>query len=164
MAIGQEQSSAPDQPKLALVETIRSLLETKGGQVWHISPDATVYEAIEQMALRSIGALPVVSQESLVGIISERDYARKVILQGRSSRHTLVWEIMTRSPVFATPDQTVDECMQIMTMRRVRHLPVLDDGKMTGIISIGDLVKAIIATQAYTIHQLHTYIADSYPA
>ena len=151
----------PNKEKLARLDTVRTLLETKGYEVWDISPGATVYEAIEQMALKHVGALPVISQETLVGIISERDYARKVILQGRSSRATLVREIMTPSPVVVAPHQTVHECLQIMTLRRIRHLPVVDEGRVSGIISIGDLVKSIIETQAFTIDQLHTYIAGT---
>jgi len=158
------QQPLPDKEKLARLDTIRTLLQTKGYEVWNISPSATVYEAIEQMAIKRVGALPVMSQETLVGIVSERDYARKVILQGRSSHETLVHEIMTPSPVVVTPDQTVHECLQIMTLRRIRHLPVVDDGRLSGIISIGDLVKSIIATQEFTIDQLHTYIAETYPA
>jgi len=146
-----------------MLDTVGAILQIKGSDIWHISPGATVYEAIEHMALKRIGALPVLSQGTLVGIISERDYARKVILQGRSSRETLVREIMTPSPVVVAPHQTVHECLQIMTLRRIRHLPVIDDGRVSGIVSIGDLVKAIIATQEFTIHQLHTYIAETYP-
>jgi CBS-domain-containing membrane protein len=159
----QVHPGAADRQKLAAVDTVRSVLESKGGQVWQIAPDATVFQAIAQMAEHSIGALPVVLGESLVGIISERDYARKVILQGRSSRDTLVREIMTPSPVVITPEATVEECLQIMNSRRFRHLPVIEEGRVAGIVSIGDLVRALIATQAFTIHQLHTYIVESYP-
>lgn len=158
------QQPLPDKDKLARLDTVRTILQTKGCEVWNISPGATVYEAIEQMALKHVGALLVMSQETLVGIISERDYARKVILQGRSSHETLVREIMTPRPVVVAPQQTVHECLQIMTLRRIRHLPVVEEGRVSGIVSIGDLVKAIIATQEFTIDQLHTYIADSYPA
>jgi CBS domain-containing protein len=161
----KEQSPRPaDGRKMAIVETICSILERKGREVWQISPTATVFEAIDEMAERGIGALLVVSQGDLVGIISERDYARKVILQGRSSQHTMVQEIMTPSPITVTPDHTVEECMKIMTLRRIRHLPVLEQGAIAGVVSIGDLVNAIIATQAYTIDQLHTYISATYPA
>ncbi len=149
---------------MAIVETICSVLARKGKEVWQISPTATVFEAIAEMADRGVGALLVVSEGDLVGIISERDYARKVILQGRSSQHTTVEEIMTPSPITVTPEYTVAECMKIMTLRRIRHLPVLEHGAIRGVVSIGDLVNAIIATQAYTIDQLHTYIYATYPA
>jgi len=152
-----------DQSKRAVVDTVHSILEAKGRDVWSIAPGATVFDAIDQMARRSVGALMVLSGNDLAGIISERDYARKVILQGRSSKETLVKEIMTPAPlVTVTPDQTVDACLRLITERRVRHLPVVDDQGLQGMISIGDLVKAIISSQAYTIDQLHTYIAG-YP-
>jgi CBS domain-containing protein len=161
MAKNERPASPVDGQKMASVETICSVLERKGNEVWQISPTATVFEAIREMADRSVGALLVVLQDQLVGIISERDYARKVILQGRSSQHTTVQEIMTPSPITVTPQYTVEDCMKIMTLRRIRHLPVLDGGTVAGIVSIGDLVNAIIATQAYTIDQLHTYISAS---
>jgi CBS domain-containing protein len=116
------------------------------------------------MAAKSIGALLVISEGSLLGIVSERDYARKVILQGRSSKETRVKEIMTSDLVTVTPENTVDDCMRVMTHHRIRHLPVLDVGRLVGIVSIGDMVNAIIADQAHTIAQLHTYIAGKYPA
>ena len=126
-------------------------METKGSDVWTISPGATIYEAIDEMARRGVGALPVVSRDRLIGIVSERDYARKVILQGRSSKETSVMDIMTPSPVAVTPETAVDVCLRMMTLKHIRHLPVLDRGKLAGIVSIGDLVKAIISAQAYTI-------------
>jgi CBS domain-containing protein len=153
-----------EQAKGASLETVRAILDAKGCEVWQIEPGATVYAAIELMAQRSIGALPVVSDGKLVGIISERDYARKVILQGRSSQHTQVQEIMTPDPLTVTLENTVDQCMKIMTRHRLRHLPVIEEGRVTGIVSIGDLVRAIIATQEFTIDQLQTYIAVTYPA
>ena len=116
------------------------------------------------MAEKSVGAVLVVEDDKLVGIVSERDYARKVILQGRYSKETRVDEIMTSKLIVVTPENTVDECMILMTERRVRHLPVLDRGKLVGIVSIGDLVNAVIADQAYTIAQLQTYIVSQYPA
>jgi CBS domain-containing protein len=149
--------------KMAVEETVGSILKTKGEQVWHIAPSATVYDAVAEMAQRSIGALPVVSEGALVGIITERDYARKVILQGRSSAHTAVQEIMTVSPITVTPEFTLEQCLRIMTVRRFRHLPVVDDGKLCGMISIGDLVAAIISNQAFTIEQLEMYIGADYP-
>ena len=135
----------------------------KGFQVWCVLPDATVHDAIAEMALREVGALPVIDDGRLVGIISERDYARKVILQGRSSKETPVGQIMTPAPITVTPEQTVEECMQIMTQNRVRHLPVVDQGRLAGIVSIGDLVNAIISAQRYTIDQLYGYITAKYP-
>jgi CBS domain-containing protein len=147
-----------------MVETVRSILETKGSLAWSVAPEATVYEAIEMMAGRSVGALVVVSEGNLVGIVSERDYARKVILKGHSSRDTRVEEIMSSPVITVTPDHTVDECLRIATESRIRHLPVLDGGKLAGIVSIGDLVKAVVSAQAETIHQLNKYIAGSYPA
>jgi signal-transduction protein with cAMP-binding, CBS, and nucleotidyltransferase domain len=115
------------------------------------------------MAEKAIGAVLVVSDRKLVGIVSERDYARKVILQGRSSKETRVEEIMTRDLIIVSPENTVDDCMRIMTHRRIRHLPVLDRGRLVGIVSIGDLVNAVIADQAHTIDQLHTYIGSNAP-
>ena len=129
-----------------------------------MAPDSTVYDAIALMAEKSVGAVLVISEGRLVGIVSERDYARKVILQGRSSKDTRVKEIMTMYLVAVTPENTVDECMRIMTHHRIRHLPVLDREDLVGIVSIGDLVNAVIADQAHTIDQLHTYIGSKYPA
>jgi CBS domain-containing protein len=149
--------------KISTFENVGSVLQRKGHQVWHVSPSSTVFEAIAEMADRSVGALPVVSEGILVGIISERDYARKVILKGRSSQQTTVREIMTPSPITVTSTHTVDQCMRIMTVNRVRHLPVVDDEILAGIISIGDLVNSIIACQEFTIDQLQTYISASYP-
>jgi CBS domain-containing protein len=149
--------------KMAVEETVGAILRGKGCEVWQIAPSATVYDAVSQMAQHSVGALPVVSEGVLVGIITERDYARKVILQGRSSPHTTVSEIMTPKPVTVTPDFTVKQCLAIMTVRRFRHLPVVDEGNLCGIISIGDLVAAIIANQAFTIEKLEKYIATDYP-
>lgn len=152
-----------DMQKRAVVETVRSILESKGSDVVSIAPSATVYDAIAQMARNEVGALVVVSNDDLVGIISERDYARKVILQGRSSKVALVREIMTPSPITVTPECTVDECMRVVTEKRIRHLPVVQDGKLKGLVSIGDLVKAIISAQSYTIDKLHAYIGGDYP-
>ncbi len=143
-------------------ETIASVLKNKGARIWSIDPEATIYDAIALMAEKSIGALVVVSEGRLVGIISERDYARKVILQGRSSKDTHVREIMTSSVITVSPEQTVDECMRIITDNRVRHLPVMRGDDVMGVISIGDLVRATIAEQAATIDHLHSYIAGKY--
>jgi signal-transduction protein with cAMP-binding, CBS, and nucleotidyltransferase domain len=147
-----------------IAETIAWILKNKADRIWSVSPDATVYDAIAMMAEKAVGALLVMQEGTLVGIISERDYARKVILQGRSSKDTLVQEIMTRSVITVTPEQSVDESMRIVTQHRIRHLPVLEHDKLVGIVSIGDLVKAIISDQAQTINHLHTYITQKYPA
>ena len=146
-------------------ETVASVLKSKGSAIWSIAPDATVYEAIAMMANKGVGALLVLAGGRLEGIISERDYARKVILEGRSSKDTPVREIMTRSVKTVTPDHTVDECMQIMTESRIRHLPVVERDTVVGIVSIGDMVRATIAAQAATIDHLHTYIlGTTYPS
>lgn len=147
-----------------MTQIIEQILHRKGGGIWSIEPDATVFEALARMAERDVGALLVMSGDRLLGVISERDYARKVILQGLSSRETPVRDIMTGDPVVAGPFDTVDDCMRKMTHHRVRHLPVVDGGCVTGVISIGDLVNAIISDQAETIGHLHTYIAAKYPA
>ncbi len=147
-----------------MVESVHLILKNKGSQIWSLAPDATVYEAIVMMSEKNVGALLVVSEGKLVGIISERDYARKVILQGKSSIETLVGEIMTSPVIAVTPGHTVDECMQIMTSNHIRHLPVLEGEKLVGAISLGDLVKAVISTQAQTIQQLGNYITGKYPA
>ena len=147
-----------------MVDTIAGILGRKGREIWSIAPDATVYDAIALMAEKRIGAVLVVSGTMLAGILSERDYARKVILQGRSSKETRVEEIMTASLVTVSSDHTVETCMKIMTQNRIRHLPVLDRGQLVGVVSIGDLVNAVIADQAHTIDQLQTYISHKYPA
>jgi CBS domain-containing protein len=144
--------------------TVRSLLAHKDQAVWSISPEASVYEAIESMSEKHIGALVVLSEGHLAGIITERDYARKVILKGRQSRETQVREIMSAPVLFVTPDQTIAECMQLMTSRRVRHLPVVEGHRAVGMLSIGDLVNWIISAQEQTIRHLHSYITGSYPA
>jgi len=147
-----------------MTETVRNLLKAKGSEVWWLPPEATVYEAIALMAEKRIGAVLICEGGRPVGIVSERDYARKVILMGRSSKETQVREIMSSPLITVTPDQTVDECMRIVTERRVRHLPVLEGERLVGIVSIGDLVKAIISAQAQTIKQLSDYISGKYPA
>jgi CBS domain-containing protein len=144
--------------------TLAELLGHKGGAVFSVAPDATVLEAIHEMADRSVGALLVMRGEALLGIISERDYTRKVILAGRSSRDTRVEEIMTAQLVTAAATQTVEEAMKLMTESRVRHLPVMAGGRVAGVVSIGDLVKWIISAQEDTIAQLSSYIHGSYPA
>lgn len=136
------------------------LLALKGKDVWSIDPDAPVLEAIRVMAERHIGALPVVRGRELLGIVSERDYARKVILMGRSSADTAVREIMTSPVTTISPDEAVHNCMEVMTQKRIRHLPVVDRSGLVGMISIGDLVKAVIEEQQQTIDQLERYIAS----
>jgi len=140
------------------VDTVRKLLNVKGQGLWSIVPDASVYDAIEMMADKGCGALAVMTGADLVGIISERDYARKVILAGRSSKTTLVNEIMTAPVITGSPDATVEGCLALMTDKRIRHLPITEGATVLGMVSIGDLVKAIIAEQKFLISQLESYI------
>ena len=141
-----------------MMNTIKSLLKAKGSQVWTVGPQATVYEAIELLAEKNIGALLVMEGEQVCGIFSERDYVRKVAIKGRVSKDTEVKEIMTKDIIHGNLDTTIDECMALMTESRIRHLPILDDTKLQGMISIGDLVKAIMREQQRTIEQLGEYI------
>jgi CBS domain-containing protein len=138
--------------------TVRKIMMSKGGDVWTISPHATAYEALQLMAQRDIGALPVIEGGQLVGVFSERDYARKVILKGKSSKETTVGELMTKPVFYITPDRTIEDCMALMTAIRGRHLPVIDNGRVVGVVSIGDVVNTIITEQKVAIQDLQNYI------
>ncbi|MGE5820499.1 MAG: CBS domain-containing protein [Deltaproteobacteria bacterium] len=150
MAIGSERRFP--------VAKVKDILNVKGRDVWVIEPNASVYDAMRLMADKGVGALLVMEGEKLAGIVSERDYARKVILQGRSSRTTQVSEIMISRVAYAELDQNIEECMAVMTEKRIRHLPVIESGRVIGVISIGDLVKSIITEQKFIIEQLERYI------
>lgn len=138
--------------------TVADLLKKKGGSVYAIDPDSTVYQVIEEMDNKKVGALLVMRSGKVEGIISERDYARKIILKGKSSKETLVKDIMTCNLSYASPEQSVTECMELMTEKRIRHLPVTKDDELLGMISIGDLVSAVIKEQKFHIDQLQQYI------
>jgi CBS domain-containing protein len=142
------------------MKKIQHLLDEKGTRVWSIGPEATVYEALALMAQKGIGALMVMDGDSPVGLFSERDYARNVILKGRTSQQTPVREVMSSPVLCVTPDQSLDEAMALMTERRVRHLPVIGDDEVVGMVSIGDLIKSIISEQKFIIEQLEHYISS----
>jgi CBS domain-containing protein len=144
-------------------DTVRFILAQKGNAIWSIEPDRTVYDALVLLAEKDVGALPVVAHRALVGIFSERDYARKVILVGRSSKALLVGDVMTSPVITVTPDHSVADCMRIVTRHHVRHLPVMEGDALVGMVSIGDLVNAIISDQADTIEHLTNYISGKYP-
>lgn len=144
------------------MNTVRQLLKTKGHVVWTIDPDSTVFQALELMSEKDIGALLVIEDGHLVGIFSERDYARKLILKGKISRGTAVGDLMTRDVIVTDPKRTFEECLELMTEKRIRHLPVLEEGQVVGIVTIGDVVKQIITKQEDTIHELEHYISGSY--
>ena len=149
---------------MEITTTIGSILNRKGTMVWSVAPTNTVFEAISMMAEKNVGALPVLEGDRLVGMISERDYARKVILLGRGSRETSVAEIMTVNLKTVGLSDSVQECMQIMTENRVRHIPVLEEGKLAGLISIGDCVNWIISAQTAAIDDLERFVTGAYPA
>jgi CBS domain-containing protein len=142
------------------MRTVAQLLEVKGRDVWSISPDASVYDAIKLMADKEVGALLVLEAGKLVGIISERDYTRKVILKGKASKDTPVRDIMTTHVIYTHPDETIENCMALMTAKRVRHLPVLNGNGLVGVVSLRDLVKTLISEQASLIKQLENYILE----
>ena len=144
------------------MNTVSQLLKNKGSKVWSISPQSPIYEALELMAEKKIGALPVIENNQLVGIFSERDYARKVILKGRSSKVTLIGELMTSKLYCVSLNDTVDTCMALMTNKRIRHLPVLENDQLLGIVTIGDVVKQVISGHEITIHELEKYIKGGY--
>ena len=142
--------------------TVRQLLKTKGTKLWTISPQATAYDGLKMMADQNLGAFLAVENGKLVGIFSERDYARKVILKGKSSRDTPVSELMVTSVIYVSQDNTIEECMALITNKRIRHLPVLENNELIGIVTIGDVVKQIISEQEITIRELEKYIKGSY--
>ncbi|MBC8504399.1 MAG: CBS domain-containing protein [Anaerolineales bacterium] len=141
--------------------SVKFLLQRKGSDIWSTTPDATIFDALQFMAEKDIGALMVIENDKLIGIFSERDYARKVILHGKSARETLVQEIMTRDVITVQAAQSVVDCMSLMTEKHIRHLPVLDNAELVGMISIGDVVKEIISEQGYLIEQLENYISGN---
>ena len=142
--------------------TVRHLLEEKGNQVWTISPQASTFEALELMAGKNIGALLVLAQDKIVGIFTERDYARKVVLKGKSSKTTIVGELMTTEVLYVAPDDTIENCMALITDKRARHLPVMENGELLGVVSIGDVVKAIISDREFMIRELERYITGGH--
>jgi CBS domain-containing protein len=149
---------------MEIAGSVSAILAHKGSAVWSIAPDATVFDAIQLMADKNVGALPVVENGRLAGIISERDYTRKVILKGKSSKETPVKDIMTQELVTVDSGDSVTVCMRLMTDKRIRHLPVMEGSKMVGLVSIGDLVRRIISAQTATIDNLEKYITGDYPA
>ena len=142
----------------AAMTTVRHILEDKGRQVWSVHPGDKVYDAIKMMADRDVGSLVVLDGSKIVGIVTERDYARNVFLRGRASPQTRVDDIMERNVVCVGPDQSIEECMALMTMKRLRHLPVIERDELVGIVSIGDVVKSIISDREFVIEQLEHYI------
>ncbi|MGO9244832.1 MAG: CBS domain-containing protein [Verrucomicrobiia bacterium] len=144
------------------MHTVKELLREKGHQIWTIAPEATVYDALELMAAKNIGSVVVVRHGNVAGVFTERDYARKVVLKGRSSKTTTVAELMTTDVLYVSPDDTIENCMALMTEKRLRHLPVMEKGKLTGVVSIGDIVKVIISEREFTIRELERYITGGH--
>lgn len=142
------------------MDTVRNILQIKGNAVYTVSPESSVYEALEKLEDNNLGSLVVVENGNLIGIFTERDYARKVILKGHSSKETHVRDIMTERPIFVTPDSTIEACMQLMSSKFIRHLPVLDNDQLVGVISIGDVVRYIITEKDFIIENLKHYIAS----
>ena len=142
--------------------TIAQLLNTKGNQIWSVEPNTTIFEALKIMSEKEIGALLVMEDEKLKGIFSERDYARKVILKGKSSKKTPVGELMTKKVFYIDSQKTINDCMAMMTAKRIRHIPVIDDNQVMGIVTIGDVVNQIISEQEVTINHLENYITGSH--
>ena len=141
--------------------TVKQLLESKDNNVWSISPETTVYEGLQFMADKNIGALLVTRDDKLIGIFSERDYARKVILKGKASKDISIGELMTREVVYVTPENSLDECMALMTAKNIRHLPILNNGKLIGLLTLGDVVKKIMSNQEFKIQEMEKYISGS---
>ena len=144
------------------MHTVKELLREKGSQVWTITPQATVYEALELMATKNIGSLVVLEEGNVAGMFTERDYARKVVLQGRSSKTTTVGELETQDVLYVGPDDSIENCMALMTDKRLRHLPVMENEKLVGLVSIGDVVKAVISDREFTIRELERYITGGH--
>ena len=142
--------------------TVDKLLSIKTKEIWSLAPSDSVFEALEMMADKNVSGLLIVKDEKLVGIFTERDYARKLILKGKFSKDTEVGDLMTKNVLYVEPNNTIEDCMKLMTDKRIRHLPVMDEGQLIGIVTIGDLVKQIISEQETTIHQLENYISGSY--
>ena len=140
---------------------VKKLLDKKGHEVYSVSPDATVYDALKLMAKKEIGALVVIEDEKMVGILSERDYARKIILKGKSSKETAVADVMSTPIISINPGSSIDECMTLMTTKHIRHLPIIENDKLLGIVSIGDVVKAVISEQESVIHELKGFVDEA---
>ncbi len=148
---------------MEFIGNVHHILQAKGSEVWTIGPEKMVIDALKLMGEKDIGAVVVVEGADVLGVISERDYSRKIVLQGRTSRGTAVGEVLSRPAIVVRPESTIEECMELMTDKRVRHLPVVDQGRLVGLVSIGDLVRWIIRSQSEAIQHLHGYISGQYP-